>query len=151
MTLKQEIDQDLKTAMLSGDSQKVSVLRGLKSAMLYAEVAAGTREQGLDDAAAQAVLSKEAKKRQESADLYTQGGSAERAKAELEEKAIIEKYLPKQLSEAEVSAVVDKVFAEAGTPTMQDMGKLIGAVRAQTGGAADGALIARLVKERLAG
>jgi uncharacterized protein YqeY len=149
MTLKQEIDQDLKTAMLSGDSQKVSVLRGLKSAMVYAEVAAGTREQGLDDQAAMTVLAKEVKKRQESADLYKQGGSEDRAQAELAEKVIIEKYLPKQLSEAEVTTIVDKVFAEAGTPTMQDMGKLIATVRLQINGVADGALIARLVKERL--
>jgi uncharacterized protein YqeY len=148
--LKQQLDQDLKAAMLAGDSQTVSVLRGLKSAILYAEVAAGSRETGLDDQSITQVLSKEAKKRQESADLYKQGGDDSRAEAELSEKAIIEKYLPKQLSEDEVAVVVDKVFAAAGTVSQQDMGRLIGEVRTQTNGAADGALIARLVKERLA-
>jgi uncharacterized protein len=148
--LKQQLDQDLKAAMLSGDSQTVSVIRGLKSAILYAEVATGSRDTGLDDQAITQVLSKEAKKRQESADLFTQGNSPDRAQAELAEKAIIEKYLPKQLSESEVAAIVDKVIAAAGDVGPQDMGRLIGEVRTQTHGAADGAMIARLVKERLA-
>lgn len=147
--LKQQLDQDLKAAMLSGDSQTVSVLRGLKSAILYAEVAAGARDKGLDEQSITQLLGKEAKKRQESADLYIQGGDKSRAQAELSEKAIIEKYLPKQLSEAEIRTIVDNVMAAAGTVGPQDMGRLIGEVRAQSAGAADGAVIARLVKERL--
>lgn len=149
MSLKQQLDTDLKAAMLAGDKPLVSTLRGLKSAILYVEVAKGVREQGLDDEGIMEVLSKEAKKRQESADLYEQGGSSEKAEAELTEKAVIEKYLPAQLSEAEVLAAVQAVIAETAATGPQQMGQVIGAVKQRLGQAADGALIARLTKEQL--
>ena len=148
--LEQRIEQDLKTALLAGDKSKVTTLRGLKSVLLYAKVAAGTRDEGLSDEIVISILSKEAKKRQESADLYKQGGSQERADAELAEKALIETYLPAQLDEAELSKIVEAVIADTGASGMADMGRVIGAVREKTQGAADGAVIARLVKERLA-
>ncbi len=147
--LKQQIEQDLKTALLAGDASRVTTLRGLKSVILYAEVAKGLREQGLPDDEIVALLSKEAKKRQESADLYAKGGSEERQSAELAEKAIIEAYLPKQLSEAELQLLVDEAITHMGADSPQAMGKIIGAVKQRTAGAADGAAIARLVKERL--
>src|ERR671929_50955 len=99
MSLKERIDQDLKQAMLAGDKTLVTTLRGLKSAILYAEVAKGSRDKGLSDEEVVEILTKEAKKRQESADMYSQGGSAEKAEAELTEKTVIEKYLPAQLSD----------------------------------------------------
>ncbi len=105
--LEQKIEQDLKTALLASDAQRVSVLRGLKSVLLNVKVAEGKRDSGLDDDAVLAIFAKEAKKRQESADLYKQGGSQEKADAELAEKAIIEGYLPEQLGEAELGAMVD--------------------------------------------
>ncbi len=147
--LKRQIEQDLKTALLTGDTNRVTTLRGLKSVILYAEVAKGIREQGLPDDEIVALLFKEAKKRQESADLYAKGGSEDRRSAELAEKAIIEAYLPKQLSEAELQALVDEVIAHLGTDSPQAMGQIIGAIKQKTAGAADGAVIARLVKERL--
>ena len=147
--LEQRIEQDLKTALLAGDKVKVTTLRGLKSVLLYAKVAAGTRDESLSDEAVIALLSKEAKKRQESADLYKQGGSQERADAELTEKALIETYLPTQLDEAELRKIVEEVIAETHASGMADMGRVIGAVRAKTQGTADGAAIAQLVKERL--
>src|SRR3954462_11571922 len=104
MSLKQQIDRDIKTAMLAGQKTLVTTLRGLKSTILYAEVAKGSREEGLSDPEAIELLAKEAKKRQESADLYKQGGSPERAEAELTEKQVIEQYLPKQLTEDELQA-----------------------------------------------
>lgn len=147
--LESRIEQDLKAALLAGDKAKVTTLRVLKSALLNVKVAEGKRETGLTDSEVITVLSKEAKKRQESADFYVQGGSQERADAELAEKALIETYLPVQLSEDEVSKIVDATIAEMGATDMTVMGQVIGAVRQKTQGTADGSVIARLVKEKL--
>lgn len=147
--IKQQLTDDVKAAMLAGDSLKLETLRGLKSAILYAEVAAGKRENGLDDTEIQTLFAKEAKKRQESADLYVQGNSPERAEKELAEKKIIETYLPAQLSQAEVMDVVAAVIEDLGASGMQRMGQVIGAVKAKLGNTADGALISKIVKERL--
>src|SRR6185436_15726373 len=102
MSLKQQIDADIKQAMLGGDKVLTTTLRGLKSAILYVEVAKNKREEGLTDDEITEVLSKEAKKRQESADLYVQGGNQVKADEELVEKIVIEKYLPAQISEDEL-------------------------------------------------
>lgn len=149
MSIKQQIDQDLRRAMLAGDKTLVTTLRGLKSAILYAEVAKGAREQGLPDTEVIEILSKEAKKRQESADMYVQGGAAEKADAELIEKKVTEKYLPAQLSEEEIKQLVVQAITEIGATDMSAMGQVIGKVKEQTKGSAGGAIIARLVKESL--
>jgi uncharacterized protein YqeY len=149
MGMKQQIEQDLKQAMLAGDKTLVDTLRFLKSAILYAEVAAGKRDEGLSDDETIALLTKEAKKRQESADLYRQGGNTDKAAAEEAEKKVIEAYLPAQVSEEEISASIDAVIAETGASGMQAMGQVIGAVKQKFGATADGSVIARLVKERL--
>ena len=145
-TLKAKIDQALKTAMLSKQAETVSVLRGVKSAVLYEEVAKNKRETGLSDVEVEAVLAREAKKRQESADLYTQGGSPEKAAKEISEKKIIETFLPTALSGEELSTLVNTIVM--GNPDAP-MGQLIGLVKAQAGPTADGAAIARLVKEQI--
>jgi uncharacterized protein YqeY len=149
MSLKERLQNDVKAAMLAGDALRLETLRGLKSVILYAEVATGKRAEGLSDTEVEALLAKEAKKRQESADLYKQGGANDRADKELSEKAIIEEYLPKQLSEDEVAAVVDEVINEVKPEGMQQMGQVIGQVKSRLGNSADGALIAKLVKEKL--
>ncbi|HVV25784.1 MAG TPA: GatB/YqeY domain-containing protein [Candidatus Saccharimonadales bacterium] len=147
--LEERLEQDLKTALLAGDAQRVSVLRGLKSVLLNEKVAKGKRDSGLTDEEVLPIFAKEAKKRQESADLYSRGGDEKRQQAELSEKKIIEEYLPAQLSEDEVAKLVDEAIRQTGAEGQKDMGKVIGAVRAKAGAAADGALIARLVKEKL--
>lgn len=147
--IKQQLQDDLKAAMLAGDAARTETLRGLKSAILYAEVASGKRDEGLSDAEIEALFAKEAKKRQESADLYIQGGSQERAQKELAEKAVIETYLPEQLSEEEIAATVDAVISAQGAQGAQAMGAVIGAVKQQLGNTADGSVVAKLVKERL--
>ena len=147
--LEERIEQDLKTALLGGDAVRVSTLRLVKSVLLNAKVATGKRETGLSDDEVIALLSKEAKKRQESANLYQQAGDQTRAGAELAEKAIIEGYLPAQLSEAEIARLIDEAIAATGATGQADMGKVIGAVRARAGATADGTLIARLTKEKL--
>lgn len=149
--MKQRLQDDLKAAMIARDSLKTDLLKGLKSAILYAEVAAGKREAGLSDDEVMSVLTKEAKKRQESADLYTKGGRPELAEKELAEKALIAAYLPEQLDEAAVNALIDAVIAELGleAPGKQDMGKIIGGVKAKAGAGVDGGMLAALVGARL--
>jgi uncharacterized protein YqeY len=149
LTLEQRLEQDIKTALLSGDKTRATTLRGLKAVLLNVKVEKGKREQGLGDEEVQTVLAKEAKKRQESADLYRQGGNNEKAEAELTEKAVIEGYLPKQLSEAEIAALADEAIAATGASGPQAMGQVIGQVKAKAGAAADGAVVARIVKEKL--
>jgi uncharacterized protein YqeY len=149
MNTSLQIDQDLKAAMLAGDKTKVTILRGLKSAVLYVAVAEGKRDQGLDEAKVIDVLGKEAKKRQDSADMYLKGGAHPQAEAELAEKAIIQAYLPQQLSDSQLAQIVDKVIAQQGAIDSKGLGAVIGAVKQQTSGQADGGRIAALVKERL--
>lgn len=146
--IETQLEQDIKTAMLAGAKDRVLTLKTIKSVLLSAKVAGGTRDSLLPDADVIALFSKEAKKRQESADLYKQGGNDVKAEAELSEKAIIETYLPAQLSAAEIAAIIDEVIAQLGDKAA--MSPVIGQVKARTNGAADGALIAKLVKEKLA-
>lgn len=140
-----KIEQDLKKAMLAGNKDAVSTLRGVKSALQYAQVGKPV----LEEAQIIAVLQKEAKKRQEAADLYAQAGNVANQQKELAEKTLIEEYLPAQLSEVELNKIIDEAIVEMGGAEAKNMGQIIGAVKAKTSGAAEGAAIARLVKERL--
>jgi uncharacterized protein YqeY len=144
--LEQQLENDLKQAMLAGNTELVSTLRTLKSVILNKKVADGTRDMAMANDDVIVLLSKEAKKRQESADLYNQGGRPELAEKELAEKAIIGGYLPESLSEEELGKLVDQAVSGLENP---NMGQVIGQVKAKAGAAADGALIAKLVKERL--
>jgi uncharacterized protein YqeY len=144
--IEAQIEQDLKVAMLARETSKVSTLRGLKSTFLYAKVAAGTRDKELTDDEAVRLLQKEAKKREESAELYTRGGEQGRAEQELSEKKIIEQYLPSKLSEDKLVEVVNGVMSS--NPDF-NMGQIIAEIKNKTAGSADGADIARIVKEKL--
>jgi len=145
--LEQKLEQDLKTALLAKDELRVTTLRGLKSTLLNVKISEGKRDSGLEDDAVLAVFAKEAKKRQESADMYLQGNDQSRADKELAEKAIIEAYLPAQLSEEELKTMIDEVLA--GNTDKSAMGPTIAAVKAKAGSSADGGVIAKLVKEKL--
>ena len=147
--MQERIDKDLKEALLAGDKAKAETLRGLKSALLNEAIATGARDTGLSDDSIQKILAKESKKRQEAADLYKQGGANDRADKELSEKATIDSYLPEQMDEAEVAKLVDEEVAKVPGASMQNMGQIIGAVRGRAGSSSDGALIAKLVKEKL--
>ena len=149
MTTKDTINNDLKTAMLAGDKTKVTTLRGLKSAILYAEVAADKRDDGLEESAVIALLQKEAKKRQESIQLYRQGGNTQSADAEETELTLIKQYLPAELSEEEVVTLVQQQATALALDSPGQMGQLIAAVKQASGGSADGAMIAKIVKEFL--
>jgi uncharacterized protein len=148
--LQEQISQDLKTALLARDADKVSVLRSLKSAITYAEVARGVKGgDGLSEQEIIEVLTRESKKRQESADLFTKGGAPDRASKELQERAVIDHYLPAALSEEEIAKLIDAAVQEMGEVTPQTMGRIIGRVKEMSKGAADGSVIAGMVKERL--
>lgn len=150
MSIKEQLDADLKTALLGGDKVMATTLRGLKSAILNVEIAKGNREAGgLGDQEVVELFSKEAKKRQESADFYVQGGNQQKADAELLEKRVIEQYLPKQLSDEELQAVVDQIAEKLGGVTQAQMGQAIGMVRAIVGASADGGRIAAAVKGKI--
>jgi uncharacterized protein YqeY len=150
VAIRQQINDDVKAALLARDPIRVETLRGLKSAILYADVAAKKRDTGgIADEEVFTVLAKESKKRQESADLYVKGGRQELADKELTEKGIIDSYLPEQLSDEELSLVIDEVVKEQSVSNLQAMGKVIGAVKSKVGSQADGSKIALMVKERL--
>lgn len=147
--LKDRINADLKSAMLARDEVKTQTLQGLKSAILYEEVAKNLREAGLDEAQIEQVVAREAKKRDEAAELFEKGGNATSAEKERTEKEILSVYLPEQMSEAEVIAIVEAIVQELKPEGPKDMGRVIGAVKAKTGNAAEGSLVAKLVKESL--
>ena len=147
--MQERIEHELKEAMLAGDKTKAETLRGMKNALQYEAVNLRVKFDELTNEQMQKVFAREAKKRQEAAELYVRGGSPERADAELAEKAIIDSYLPEQASEEDITAVIKEEIAKVDNPTSADMGRIIGAVRGRLGAGADGAVIARLVKESL--
>lgn len=149
MVLKQRIQDDLKAALLGGDRFVAETLRGLKAAILNEEVAQNKRDEGLADAEVEKIIAKEVKKRNESAALYDQNMRQDAAADERREAAVLEAYLPEQLSDAELKTIVDAKVAELEVSGGQMMGQVIGAVKKDVGSRADGAKIAELVKQAL--
>lgn len=151
IALKDQLQLDLTSAMKARDEVTLSTLRMLRAAILNAEVA-GTTPVELDDAAVQAILRSEAKKRQESAELYAGAGRTELAAKERAELEIIGRYLPAAMNDDELVGLVDAevaAAAAAGVTGQKAMGQVVKAVRDRAGSSADGSRIAALVKERL--
>jgi uncharacterized protein YqeY len=134
---------------LGGDRFVADTLRNLKAAILNEEVAQNKRDEGLDDTAIEQIIAREVKKRNESIKLYIQGGREDLAENEQKEIDVISGYLPEQLSEDEVKAIVEAAVSQLGAAGIADMGKVIGVVKSKVGNTADGALVAKLVKEAL--
>lgn len=149
MSLKARINDDLKAALLSGNHFECEVLRGIKAVILNEEVAQGKRDDGIDDQTIEKLISKEVKKRNESATIYDNAGRPELSKDERSEAEIMAKYLPDQLSEDDIQLVVNRLISELGVSGMAAMGQVIGAVKQELGNSADGALIAKIVKNTL--
>lgn len=147
--LKQRIEDDLKSAMLSGNAVVANTLKMIKSAILYKEVELGNRDSGLADDQVIDVLTKEAKKRQEASVMYSKAERLDQAAAEQAEYEIIAQYLPSQLSDEELSVVVSEVLSSNPGATAKDMGKIIGEVKAKVGASAEGSRVASLVKQKL--
>lgn len=149
MTLKQRIADDMKAALLGGDRFAGETLRNLRAAILNEEVAQGKRDTGLDDATIEKIIAKEVKKRNESAVIYDQNMREDAADQERREAEVLNRYLPDLLNEAELKTVVDAKVAELGATDIKMMGQVIGAVKKEVGNTADGAMLAKLVKEAL--
>ena len=151
VSLKDQLQLDLTSAMKARDEVTLSTLRMLRAAILNAEVA-GATPVVLDDEAVQAILRSEAKKRHESADLYEGAGRTELAAKERAELEIIGRYLPAAMNDEELVGLVDVEVAAAaasGATGPKAMGQVVKAVRDRAGSSADGSRIAALVKQRL--
>lgn len=144
--LEERINSDIKTAMLAKDSKKLEALRAIKSVILLLK----TSPEGYNDASETKALQKEVKKRKESAELYTAQNRKDLAEPELYQAGIIESYLPKQMSEEEIKAVISKIISETGASSPADMGKVMGPAMKQLAGKADGKVISEMVKKLLA-
>lgn len=149
MTLYDKVSEDIKAAMKARDKVRLETLRNIKKVFLEAKTAPGANDT-LEDADALKILQKLAKQGRESAQTYIDNGRQDLADDELAQAAVIEEYLPKQLSEAEIEVEVKKVIAETGAQGMKDMGRIMGVVTKQLAGRADGRAISTVVKRLLA-
>lgn len=149
MSLKQQIDNDIKQAMLAKNKEELEALRGIKSQILLAETEKGGSGDISQDVEMK-LLTKAAKQRKEAADIFQKEGREDLAKRELFQLEIINRYLPKQLSEAEVTEELRKIITTVGAKGPQDMGKVMGTATKQLAGKADGKMISDIVKKLLA-
>jgi uncharacterized protein YqeY len=149
MSLKQTIDNDIKQAMLAKNKEELEALRAIKSAILLAETEKGGSGDIAQDIEMK-LLTKAAKQRKESIEIFAKEGRDDLAKREQFQLDVISRYLPKQMSEAEVAEEVKKIIAAVGAKGPQDMGKVMGTATKQLAGKADGKAISELVKKLLA-
>ena len=146
--LEEKIQQDIKAAMLAKDSVALASVRAIKAAILLAKTAEGGKP--VDDAEIVKIIQKLVKQRKESAEIYSQQNRPELAENELAEAAVMERYLPKQLSEAEVEEALKGIIAQVGATSMVDMGKVMGTATKALADQADGKVISALVRKLLA-
>ncbi len=147
--LKDKIQEDLKAAMLSKSEAKLSAIRMLKSALQYHEIQKGGAGYTATDEDVIDVIGREIKKRKESIELYEKGGRQELADKEKAEVDVLQAYLPEQMSEDEVRTLVEEAIKQTGASSMQDMGKVMGALMPKVKGKADAGLVSQLVKQKL--
>ncbi|MBK5277979.1 MAG: GatB/YqeY domain-containing protein [Bacteroidia bacterium] len=148
MSLKQQIDSDIKAAMLAKNKDELTALRAIKSMILLAETDKSSTGE-LNVEVESKLLMKAAKQRKESADIFQKEGRQDLAKTELLELDVISRYLPKQLSNDELLLEVKKIIEQVGAKGPQDMGKVMGTATKQLAGKADGKLISEMVKKIL--
>ncbi|HOZ68994.1 MAG TPA: GatB/YqeY domain-containing protein [Chitinophagaceae bacterium] len=149
MSLEQKIMGDLKAAMLAKDEAALRSLRAIKASILLAKTAEGSNGEISEDDEIK-LLQKMVKQRKDSLEIFTQQNRPELAKKEEEEIAVIEKFLPKQMSADEIKAELEKIITATGAASPADMGKVMGVATKQLAGKADGKTISALVKELLA-
>ncbi|MFY0483295.1 MAG: GatB/YqeY domain-containing protein [Flavobacterium sp.] len=148
MSLSERIMDEIKNAMRAKDTVALESLRSVKSELLLAQTATGSKEEISEDEEIK-ILQRLVKTRKESARIFTEQNRLDLAEPELAQVAIIEKFLPAQLSEAEVEAVIAKIIAETGASGIASMGKVMGLASAQLGGTAEGKTISTIVKKLL--
>jgi uncharacterized protein YqeY len=151
MTLRTRISESLKQAMKDKAVDRLSTLRLISAAIKDKDIAvrANGNDDGVADDEVLAILGKMAKQRQESARAYEEGGRLDLAEHEIAEIAVIEEFLPRQLSETEVAKVVEDIIAAQGATSIRDMGKVIGALKGQYTGQMDFGKVGPMVKEKL--
>lgn len=147
MTLDQRLDHDLKEAMKNRDEKRLSLLRLLKNAIKNAEIA---KRSALEEAEIIRVLEKQAKERRDSIECFKSGNRPELAEKEAYELSLIEKYLPVRLDKQAVEAIIDEVIKELAVTELFGMGQVIKTTVAKSNGAADGKMVADLVRQKLA-
>ncbi len=145
--MEQQIQQDIKAAMLAKEKTRLESLRAIKAAILLAKTADGS--ESIADEAVVKIIQKLVKQRKETAEIYKQQNREELAAQELAEAAAMEVYLPKQLSEEELEAELKKIIAQVGATGPQDMGKVMGTATKALAGKAEGKAISALVKKLL--
>jgi len=148
MSLETRITEDMKTAMRSKDKVALETIRAIKSALLLAKTEAGAKESMSEDDEIK-LLSRLKKQRLDSIAIYREQNRTELAEEEEAQLAIIETYLPKQLSEAEITEKVKAIIAQTGAAGMKDMGKVMGMANKEMAGMADGKTISGIVKQLL--
>ena len=148
MSLSTQIMEEIKTAMRAKDTIALEALRAIKSEILLAQTSSGATAEITEDDEIK-ILQKLVKMRKDSATIFTTQNRLDLAEPELAQIAIIEKFLPAQLSEAEVEAIIAKIIAETGASGMASMGKVMGIASAQLGGTAEGKTISTIVKKLL--
>lgn len=149
MALEQNIMAEMKDAMKSKNEAVLRSLRAIKAEIIKAKTEPGANGE-IDEATEQKFLQKMMKQRKDSFEIFTQQGRADLASKEKEEMDVIERFLPKQLSEEEIKAAVKNIIAETGAASAADMGKVMGVASKQLAGKADGKTISAIVKELLA-
>ena len=147
MSLKTKITEDMKSAMKAGEKDRLKVVRLMLADINRVEV---DSRQELDDAGIIAVLEKAVKQRRDSIEQFDKGGRADLSAIEQDELAVIQTYLPEQLSEHELNELVDRVIASTGAESIRDMGKVMGAIKSEAAGKADMGAVGAMVKARLA-
>ncbi len=145
MNLTDQINTDIKNAMLAKDASKLEALRAIKSALLLLK----TSPEGQSEATELKALQKMVKQRKETAEVYVGQARQELADVELAQAAIIENYLPKQMSEDELKMILQNIITTVGASSPADMGKVMGAATKELSGKADGSVISKIVKELL--
>ena len=148
MSLQAKIMDEIKTAMKAKDTVALEALRAVKSELLLASTASGSKEDLKEDEEIK-LLQRLVKTRKESARIFTEQNRPDLAEPELAQVAVIEKFLPAQLSEEEVEAVIAKIIAETGASGIASMGKVMGLASAQLGGTAEGKTISTIMKKLL--
>ena len=146
MNLEEKINQDLKTAMLAKEEATVRSLRAVKSAILLAKTSGSDSISAEDEIK---MLQKLVKQRKESVEIYQQQNRSDLSKSELEEIAVIEKYLPKQMSEEEIASELKKIIEQVGAKSSAEMGKVMGMASKHFAGKADNKIVSQLVKQLL--
>ncbi len=148
MALEQQIMAEMKDAMKAKDEAALRSLRAIKAEIIKAKTEPGANGE-IDEATEQKFLQKMMKQRRDSLDIFEKQGRADLATKEKEEMAIIERFLPKQLGEADIKAIVEKIIAATGAASPADMGKVMGVASKELAGRADGKTISNIVKELL--